>query len=123
MEQTSLQPTLLKDYTPSAFNIPKVDLEISIEKDFTEVRTKLYVEKTSEAVGTSDLCLNGEQLELIALKKNGSIVEKNGYRLNKYSLIVINPGDSFTIETTYSSREKLSTNGTVRIKVWILYSM
>ena len=100
MEQTSLQPTLLKDYTPSAFNIPKVDLEISIEKDFTEVRTKLYVEKTSEAIGTSDLCLNGEQLELIALKKNGSIVEKNGYRLNKQSLIVINPGDSFTIETT-----------------------
>ena len=31
MEQTSLQPVLLKEYTPSIYKIPKIDLKIMVE--------------------------------------------------------------------------------------------
>ena len=100
MAQTPLQPTLLKDYAPPVFQIPKVELDISIEPSFTEVRTKLSVEKTNKVFETADLRLDGEQLELVAIKKNGVVIDKNEYQITEHSLTVINPGDLFTIETT-----------------------
>jgi aminopeptidase N len=100
MEPTPLQPTLLKDYAPPEFHIPKVELDISIEPNFTEVCTKLYVKKTNKAHDTADLRLDGEQLELLQIKKNGTVINKNDYQVTEHSLIVLNPGGSFTLETT-----------------------
>ena len=85
MEPTPLQPTLLKDYAPPEFHIPKVELDISIEPNFTEVCTKLYVKKTNKARDTADLRLDGEQLELLQVKKNGTVINKNDYKVTEHS--------------------------------------
>ena len=100
MEQTSLQPVLLKEYTPSIYKIPKIDLKIMVESDFTEVHATLLVEKNIQTKTTDDLCLNGESLELIEVKLNGRILESSEYQQTEHALIIRSPGDSFTIETT-----------------------
>ncbi|MDA1011651.1 MAG: aminopeptidase N [Proteobacteria bacterium] len=99
MEQTSLQPVLLKEYTPSIYKIPKIDLKIMVESDFTEVHATLLVEKNIQTKTTEDLRLNGESLELIEVKLNGRILEPSEYQQTEHALIIHSPGDSFTIET------------------------
>ncbi|MDA0237647.1 MAG: aminopeptidase N, partial [Proteobacteria bacterium] len=100
MEQTSLQPVLLKDYKPSIYQIPKIDLNIVVETDFTEVHTTLFVKKNIQSSDTGDLRLNGESLELIKVQIDGQILEPSEYQLSKHALTIHSARDTFTVETT-----------------------
>ncbi len=100
MEQPSLQPVLLKDYTKSIYQIPKIDLNVVIETEFTEIHTKLFVTKNHQPSGTHDLSLNGESLELIEIKIDGQILEQSEYQLSENALILHPTKDVFTVETT-----------------------
>ena len=73
MESSALQLTLLKDYKPSAFEIPKVELEVFIEKNFTEVHANLTVNKVNKTA-SRDMVLDGEDLELLEIKINDRIL-------------------------------------------------
>ncbi|MBT5670508.1 MAG: aminopeptidase N, partial [Betaproteobacteria bacterium] len=99
MESSALQLTLLKDYKPSAFEIPKVDLEVLIEKNFTEVHAKLTVNKVNKTA-SPDMVLDGEDLELLEIKINDRILAASEYLWSGNSLILKSVEDSFILETT-----------------------
>ena len=99
MESSALQLTLLKDYKPSAFEIPKVELEVFIEKNFTEVHAKLTVNKVNKTA-SRDMVLDGEDLELLEIKINDRILATSEYLWSDNSLILKSVEDSFILETT-----------------------
>ena len=99
MESSALQLTLLKDYKPSAFEIPKVELEVFIEKNFTEVHAKLTVNKVNKTA-SRDMVLDGEDLELLEIKINDRILATSEYLWSDNSLILRSVEDSFILETT-----------------------
>ena len=99
MESSALQLTLLKDYKPSAFEIPKVELEVFIEKNFTEVHAKLTVNKVNKTA-SRDMVLDGEDLELLEIKINNRILATSEYLWSDNSLILKSVEDAFVLETT-----------------------
>src|SRR5712692_2668853 len=58
----------LKDYTPPAFRIESIDLDVDLRDDHARVRAKLQVRRNA---GSGPLVLDGEELELISVSLDG----------------------------------------------------
>src|SRR3954452_12880178 len=69
MKEPLPQAVNLKDYTPPAFVIDTVDLDVSIRADDALVTAKLAVRRG--AGKGADLVLDGDELHLVSLSVNG----------------------------------------------------
>ena len=83
----------LKDYTPPAFLIPHVELDVDIREDHAVVKAKLQVKRNA---GTGPLVLEGEALELLAVTLDGKVPR---HEAAADSLTVYEVADTFTLET------------------------
>ena len=99
MMASELKPTLLENYQSPVFKIPKVDLELHVRADGVVVRCKLEVKKVKKDDAKADLVLDGHELELIKVKKNGVELTADKYTKSDTHLTIQNPGDEFNIET------------------------
>jgi aminopeptidase N len=90
----------LSDYTPFPFAMTHVALSFALDPKRTIVRTRLLVERkpTPEAQNLP-LILDGEELELLSLKINGTVVAPKDYVLTDTTLTLKNVPDSFRLET------------------------
>ena len=86
--------TKLEDYAPYGFDILGVELFFDLEPKNTKVRSVLKMKRT----GTGELFLDGEKIKLNSLKLNGKAVSKQGYRLSKTGLTILEAPDEFTLE-------------------------
>ncbi|MDP2028671.1 MAG: aminopeptidase N [Thiobacillus sp.] len=68
----------LKDYTPPAWWIEWVDLQVAIRDDHAEVRSRLRCTR-NPAVAGGALMLNGEALELISITLDGAPLDAAHY--------------------------------------------
>ena len=97
-------PTIyLKDYTPPAYLIDTVDLDIDIHPEITTVRAKMLcrrnpaVDSASAALPVPrDLVLNGEELRTLSVSVNGQMVKPD---LGENLLTVQNVPDQFELVT------------------------
>ncbi|NIO42585.1 MAG: aminopeptidase N [Burkholderiales bacterium] len=90
----------LKDYSPPAFLVSHIDLDIHIYDDYTTVNARLTVSKNSTSSrADSPLILNGDELELEAVWLDGRKLSQQDYSFDERKL-VISPGSShFVLET------------------------
>src|SRR5688572_20238809 len=83
----------LKDYSPPAFRVETVDLDVDIRDDHALVRAKLAVRRNA---GAGPLMLDGDELELLDVKLEGA---KPPYSVTADKLTLQDVPDAFTLET------------------------
>ncbi len=90
----------LKDYTPPAFLIDSVDLDIDIRADDALVKATLAVRRNPRG-GKSEtsLTLDGDELELVSIAMNGKTLEKSAFALAAEQLTIPGVPDAFSLET------------------------
>src|SRR3982751_4287855 len=95
--------TYRKDYTPPAFNIHTIDLEVRIGEEVTEVKSHLHISKQKEA----PLILQGKEQELISIKLNNSDIP---YKADKETLTIESVPDDFILEIKTHIKPQLNTS-------------
>jgi aminopeptidase N len=90
----------LKDYTPPAFLISSVELDIDLQEQFARVSAKLALQRNPKAVDPrAPLELNGDQLHLEAVSLDGQRLDAKAYRLDQDGLTIPGIPDRFVLET------------------------
>jgi aminopeptidase N len=83
----------LKDYTPPAFRVETVDLDVDIRDEHALVRSRLAIRRTG---GNAPLVLDGEELSLISV----TVDERPArFEATPEKLSVYDVPDQFTLET------------------------
>jgi aminopeptidase N len=120
MPDTAPHTVYLKDYTPSAFLIPDVELDVEVFDADTRVTARLTVRR-NPAAGPAGrpLQLDGEELTLESVALDGRILDAAEYALEPGRLTVhsvpeqfvlqtivrINPGANTTLSGFYASKD------------------
>ena len=97
----------LKDYTPPAFLISTVDLDVDIREDDALVKGTLAVSRNPQASGSrAPLELDGDELELLYVAVDGKPLDNSGYTLDAEHLTIAAVPDRFMLETVVRIRPK-----------------
>ncbi|BCX87941.1 aminopeptidase N [Methylomarinovum tepidoasis] len=89
----------LEDYRPPAYWVDRVALEFDLDADTTRVRAHLEVRRNPASSDPNDLILDGEDLELRAIRLDGRPLEPDRYRLEADRLILPGAPERFHLET------------------------
>ena len=92
MREPQAKAVHLKDYTPPAFRVETIDLDVDIREDHALVKAKLEVRRNTPG----PLVLDGDELELVSLLLDG---EKTRYTVDAETLTISDVPDAFTLET------------------------
>ena len=107
MLTTTPKTVHLKDYTPPAFLISTVDLDVDIRDDDTLVRATLAVSRHPQATGSkAPLELDGDELELLSVAVDGRPLDSSAYTLDAERLTIAGVPDRFKLETVVRIRPK-----------------
>ena len=92
MREPQPKTIYLKDYTPPAFRVERVDLDIDIRDDHALVRARLDIKRVS----AGNLVLDGDELELVSLSIDGRSAR---HEVTPERLTVYDVPERFTLET------------------------
>ena len=92
MREPQAKAVRLKDYTPPAFQVDTVDLDVDIREDHALVRAKLRIRRNAPG----PLVLDGDELELVSVSLNGKPVE---HKVAEDTLTLPEVPDEFVLET------------------------
>ena len=92
MREPQARTIHLKDYTPPAFKVDTVELDVDIREDHARVSARLAVRRNA----AGPLVLDGDEVELLSLKLDGREVK---YDLTPERLTIHDVPDRFTLET------------------------
>ncbi|MEJ2059187.1 MAG: aminopeptidase N [Gammaproteobacteria bacterium] len=111
MRETSPHSRIyLKDYTPPPYLIDDVDLRFELGEDETLVHARLSLRRNPDHPAPGDkLRLDGEGLSLRAIAVNGQALPETAYHLDAHGLELIDPPESFVLETTAATRPQDNT--------------
>jgi aminopeptidase N len=99
MHQPVRKPKLLKDYTPPAYLIDEVELDVALDPQATRVASTLKLRPNPAARGSQPLVLDGEGLALQSVALNGKRLSPEDYVLELGSLRLAKvPAEAFTLE-------------------------
>ena len=102
MKTDQPRPILLKDYTPPAFRILGVRLEVELDAAQTRVRAILDMER-ADTRSNAPLVLDGEKLALHEVRLNGVTLGNNLYQVDTERLTIPDaPKSRFQLETLTS---------------------
>lgn len=84
------ETTYLKDYQPSAFLIDTIDLSFDLNENHTRVTSTMSIRRNPAAKQeTKNLILNGELLELVSIKINGTLLPEHSYQVDKSTCTIL----------------------------------
>jgi aminopeptidase N len=90
----------LKDYTPPAFLVRTVALDVALRDEDAEVRARLALERNPAARDRSaPLTLDGDELELVSVALDGRTLTAADYTLEPERLTIAGVPDAFALET------------------------
>jgi aminopeptidase N len=92
MREPQAKAIHLKDYSPPAFRVDRVDLDVDIRDDHALVTARLQVVRNSSGA----LVLDGDELELVSVSLNGKPVP---HAVTEDALTIADVPDAFTLET------------------------
>src|SRR5438105_8700985 len=92
MREPQAKTIHLKDYTPPAFRVETVDLDVDIRDDHALVRARLLVKRNA----AGPLVLDGDELELVSVSIDGRDAR---HEVTPAQLTVYEVPDRFTLET------------------------
>jgi len=100
MREATPKTIYLKDYTPPAFLIERIDLDLNLRGDDAIVTGRLEVRRNP---GSPDqgapLALDGDELELMSVALDGTRLREGSYTLTAEQLVVPGVPDRFSLET------------------------
>lgn len=101
----------LSDYAPSDFKISTVNLTFNLDDNKTYVKSELFIERVNDQA--TELVLDGEQLKLISVALNDSVLTPSQYELSEYHLKLRINQQQFTlvIETEVDPENNTSLEG------------
>ena len=108
--------TFAKDYQAPDFIIQKTCLQVELNDGTSRVTSRLIMTK-SQSKSTKPLSLDGQSLELISVKLNGSLINRDHLKQDDERLIISNlPDDVFELEiiTDIQPEKNLSLEGLYR---------
>ena len=91
-----------QDYQAYPFEITKVALKFNLETEKTLVTSQLLVHSKTDSV--QDMYLNGEELELIEVSRNGNRLKASDYHLDEDGLTIFNCSGSFELNIICSNK-------------------
>ncbi len=117
MKGSQPKPVYLKDYRQPDFWIKRTDLTFELTEDHTLVTAELAIERNVATAPDTALRLDGEQMELVSVALNGSLLENDDYRVDAESLTLdavpdacvltlvtrLKPQENFSLEGLYKS--------------------
>ncbi len=90
----------LRDYTPPAFLISSVGLDVEIRDDDALVKATLAVSRNPQAAASrAPLELDGDELELLSVAVDGRPIDNTAYTLDAERMTIPGVPDRFTLET------------------------
>lgn len=89
------QTIYLKDYTPPSYRIESLHLRFELDESATEVTARMQLRA---AAGAAPLRLDGQGLELLAIRLDGQQLESDAYTVNEESLTLHRPPEAFELE-------------------------
>ncbi|MFO1372253.1 MAG: aminopeptidase N [Candidatus Competibacteraceae bacterium] len=92
--------THLKDYTPPAYHIPHLELRFELDEEFTTVYSRLWIVRVDATPAGTPLVLDGQQLELISLTLDGTLLAIDRYRVEIDRLTLFDPPEAFELAVT-----------------------
>jgi len=94
-------PTIhLRDYTPPAFRVETVALEVDVRDGQVTVRATLRLERNAAHPGAEGpLVLDGDDLELLSASVDGRTLEPSEYRVDGHHLTIARVPAAFSLET------------------------
>ncbi|WP_040486263.1 aminopeptidase N [Lutibaculum baratangense] len=91
----------LSDYRPPNHLVDAVELDIRLEPERTQVRSRLSLRPNPERPGDAPLVLDGEDLEILAIMLDGIPLARSEFVVSDRGLtIAAVPDRPFTLETT-----------------------
>ena len=91
--ETAPKTVFRKDYTPPPYLVEKLHLDFQIVDGATTVTSTAHYKRNG--TGPAALVLDGEHMELLAVKLNGVAVD---YTTSESTLTIANPPADFTLE-------------------------
>ena len=89
--------TFLKDYTPPAYRIPTVDLRFELGEESTTVHARLRIVRAATTPAGAPLALDGQHLELLALRLDDAPLATDRYQVDADHLTLLDPPESFEL--------------------------
>jgi aminopeptidase N len=99
MRDANPLPIHLKEYSPPAFLVSRIALDVDIAPGCATVRGTLEVTRNPSRPGRDPLVLQGENLELVSAAINGAAIEAGACRADERQLVIANVPDRFTLQT------------------------
>ena len=110
MREPAPKTIYLKDYTPPAFLISTIDLDVDIREDHALVRATLALARNPKAADAhAPLVLDGDELELVSVALDGRPLAPGEYALGEESLSIAKAPERFTLETVSRIRPQKNT--------------
>src|SRR5688500_25364 len=101
MRDASPQTIHLSDYTPPAYLISTVVLDLDIRESMVTVHATLRIARNpAHGKDAAPLVLEGHDLELVSVAIDGRALDAAAYRLDEHHLSIARvPAGAFTLET------------------------
>ncbi|QEL66432.1 aminopeptidase N [Oryzomicrobium terrae] len=102
MRSETPAPILLADYTPPAYLIDTVHLDVDLRADGTVVTATLACVRnagTAAAATNPPLVLDGEELETLEVAVDGQVLPASAYRIDAETLTIATVPARFTLRT------------------------
>ncbi|MBI5911713.1 MAG: aminopeptidase N [Betaproteobacteria bacterium] len=100
MREPAPKTIYLKDYTPPAFLISTIALDVDIREDHALVRATLALARNPKSADAhAPLMLDGDEIELESVALDGRTLQPEEYALTEESLSITKVPERFTLET------------------------
>ena len=110
MLTTTPKTIFLKDYTPPAFLVSSVDLDVDLRDDHALIRAKLAIARNPKSADPKmPLELDGDELELVSVALDGKALGKGEFTLSGERLEIAGVPDRCILETAVRIRPKQNT--------------
>lgn len=95
------QPVHLQDYTPPHYWIDRVELRFELGNEHTDVQARLAIRRNPAVNdGKQPLVLDGQELELLALRLNQAPLADQDWQRNERRLTIHRVPEHFTLDIT-----------------------
>ena len=110
MREPAPKTIYLKDYTPPAFLISSIDLDVDIREDHAQVRALLEIRRNPQCADAgAPLLLDGDEIELLSVALDDRALAPEEYALAPESLAIVNVPERFRLETVSRIRPQKNT--------------
>lgn len=86
------------DYSPYPWTLEHAALRFEIDREVTRVLSKLQFSRKDAAGTVTDIELDGQNMELVAIAMNGNVLTGSGYTCNENELIIHDAPATCTLE-------------------------